>query len=315
MLILSYTKFRLKQFLDIFLTIGLLRLPILLLLFVFLIMSIFHYSENEKYSYYIVAVSLLTVFFIQNNRSDKTFLKTHSYRFQFNYIIDYCLITTPVFITFIYHFQLKSILYLLLGIVLLSYTDISFSSKTRNTKFQEWIPDFCFEWKAGIRKMYFPILVLIMIGLFASYFIFVVPIVVFIIGVLLLDFYRENEPYQILIASEKGTKEFLLHKIKTQIILFSIFIFPLFLMFIFFHYQYWYVAVAEYLLFISLFLYSITMKYAFYIPRAQAPGAFSFFGLLFGLFIPIFVPIIWGLSIYFYFKSIQRLNFYLDDYN
>lgn len=118
-----------------------------------------------------------------------------------------------------------------------------------------------------------------------------------------------------IIAFEKSSKDFLFHKIKRQTVIFSILIIPLIISFLFFHPDKWYIPVVEYLIFITLHIYLILTKYAFYDSNRESPAgqAIVAIGVL-GGFIPLFLPVVWLLSIRFYFKSIKNLNYYLNDH-
>jgi len=57
-------------------------------------------------------------------------------------------------------------------------------------------------------------------------------------------------------------------------------------------------------------------KYAFFEPNIKSPAAQVFLNIGgVGLILPIFLPVIWLLTVRFYIKSVNNLNFFLDDYN
>ena len=102
----------------------------------------------------------------------------------------------------------------------------------------------------------------------------------------------------------------------TEYAIISFLVIPLIVSFVIFHIEKWYIPVFEYLIFSSLHIYIITIKYAFYEPDKKSAAAqiFGAFGVL-GCLIPILLPVVWVLGIRFYFKSCKNLNFYLNDYN
>jgi hypothetical protein len=167
-----------------------------------------------------------------------------------------------------------------------------------------------------VRQALFILLPLWIIGLFTSFFIGSVPIVLFILGVIPFSFYEKGEPYQMILAYEMGPTQFLFRKIKMQISLFSLLSLPLIAAFLIFHRETWYIPIIEYFIFISLYIYLILTKYAFYEPNRKSPPAqvFGAIGAFSGI-IPVFLPLVWLLSIRFFFKSKENLNVYLNDYN
>jgi hypothetical protein len=279
----------------------------------FLVAGVFSLSANHPS--YLTMATIFILGMIQIKRPDKIFLKTHFRHYRLFYLMDCLLITAIIFFCLLWHFQWVDAVILLLCCLAVCFLEVDFTGKTRNTKIQDRIPNVCFEWKAGIRKMFLPIMILWISGIAGSFLIAVVPVVVFFLGILMLEFYGETEPYQFIMAYELGIKRFLWQKIKMQTLLFSTMILPLIFMFLIFHYQYWYIIGIEYVVVISLHIYIILLKYALYVPNGRISGAFSMIGLLFGLIVPIFISVIWGLSIYFYFKAKQRLNIYLNDYD
>ncbi|MCL1943558.1 MAG: hypothetical protein FWF54_08465 [Candidatus Azobacteroides sp.] len=314
-MIYPFIQIRFKQILRDILNIGIFRFLVAAFLLIFLSAVIFSLCDNKKYAHYLTIAILFFILSIQFKRHDKTFLKTNFRYYQLYYLADYYLICLIPSCFLLWHFRVVDVLILLFGCFFICFLDANITHSTRNTKLQQWIPGACFEWKSGVRKMFVPMVIFMIIGLCGSFLIAVVPIIILFLSFCILDFYSKNEPYQFVLSYEFGSKRFLFYKIKMQIYLFSVLIAPLFILFIIFHYQYWYIIIIEYIILISLQNYNILLKYAFYIPNGQTPTAYIMIGLLFGLFMPIFIPIIWVLSIYFYFKAQRILNFYLNDYN
>lgn len=194
--------------------------------------------------------------------------------------------------------------------------DNPFKSRSVNTIFQQYIPNDSFEWKAGVRQLIFLFIPLWLIGLATSFFIGSVPVSMFVIGISLIGFSEKCEPYPMILAYEKNADDFLHLKIKLQFKQFSVLVLPLMIAFLIFHYNYWYIIVAEYLILVLLHLYFLLTKYGLYESNEKPPGAqfYSSLGTI-AIFVPLFIPVIALLTIHFYYKAIDNLNFYLDDYN
>lgn len=309
-------KIRFKQLYRGIIGIGMIRMIFLIGLLGFVIIFLFIQSSMIPNAYYITIVNLLIVTLVQIRRQDKIFLKSHFVNYKLIYFAEYILLIIPIIFCLLYHSQWILAVSVIFEIGAIVNFDFKLTQRSLNTKIQQFISYDCFEWKAGIRKTLFSIIILWIIGLGTSFFIGSVPIVIFIFGIIPLSFYEKGEPYQMILAYKMSTNKFLFYKVKLQIVLFSILTIPLMVVFLIFHFEMWYIPVVEYFLFISLHVYFILTKYAFYEPNSKSDAAqlFGAFGAI-GTIIAVFIPIVWLLSIRFYFKSREKLNFYLNDYN
>jgi len=307
---------RVKQAYRAIVQIGLFRSVFLCGLLFFVGSLLYSYASYKLYSQIISVGFVLLLLSIHIKRGDKLFLKSHFSHHKRLILFEYVFLSVPVLSLLLIHLQWLSILELCIGILLVSLFDITTKHRILNSRLQAAIPADSFEWKAGIRKYFFTISIVWIFALIASFSIGVVPLAIFILGFLTFSFYEECESYQVLLLHELNAKQFLLLKVKRQLILFSIMVTPLILMFLIFHFDKWYIPIAEYVIFIFLHVYVIATKYAFYEPNTKSPAAqmFGAFGAL-GCFIPVFIPLVWLLTIRHYLKSIDKLNFYLNDYN
>lgn len=315
-MIQAFIKIRFKQVFRATEGLGLFRIIFLIGLSGFIAFGIFMQTAELPNSVYTAGLYLMIIAWIQVKRPDKQFSKIHFSNFRFIFFIEYFLLITPLIICLSIHNQWTTLISVIALILLIVNLDFNPKQKSVNTPVQGLIPSACFEWKGGVRKSLFLIVVLWIIGLGTSFFIGSVPVVIFVLGVLSWSFYEKSEPIQMILACEMGTNRFLLHKIKMQSTLFTILTIPLILAFIFFYPDKWYIPIAEFIIFLTLHIYVILTKYAFYQPNNKTNGAqvFGTIGAM-GMIIPVFIPVVWLLSIRFYFKSRENLNFYLNDYN
>ncbi|TKG92814.1 hypothetical protein EYV94_17725 [Puteibacter caeruleilacunae] len=309
-------QIRLKQLYRGATDIGIIRSLFLLCLAGFLGSALFMKSADQTFSPYIGLALLGVLIMIQISRRDKLFLKTHFSNYKFFLIAEYLIISAPVLFCMFYHFQLLSIAIILAGIPLLIHIDKSTKHKTARSFLHKWIPDDCIEWKAGVRSQYYLMAIVWIVGIVTSFYISSVPIAIFILGIVSLSFFDKNESYQILMSYERGPRKLLQLKIGRQIKLFSAIVIPMVLLFPFFHPEYWYIPVVEYLILLTLQIYVVLVKYAFYEPNIKSPAVSIFVSIgVMGGMIPILLPVVLLLILWFYFKSIDNLNFYLDDFN
>lgn len=309
-------KIRLKQIQRAILEIGFLRIILLILLFGFAVIYMYVLSSKLQNSVYVTSFMIFVVVLIQTRRQDKKFSRIHFKHFRLTFFIEYIFLSIPLFICLAIHSHLIVIYVLFFLLFGITWINIKPKNQNLNTAIQKWIPENCFEWKAGIRKTLFWIVPLWIIGFATSFYIGSVPITIFILGITFLSFYENGEPYQMILSFELSSNQFLLLKLKAQVAIFSIVVLPLVALFIIFHPELWYIPVAEYLVFISLLSYTILVKYAYYEPNSRSAAAQTFVAIgALGAIIPVFLPIVWLMSGRFYFKSVDKLNFYLNDYN
>lgn len=315
-MIVKILNIRIKQIARIASQIGIFR-TIFLFGFIASFLSIlFIKTEGNKYEELMIGIFSLSILFIHLKRKDKEFLEINALKPQRILLTEYVIISAPLIISLLYRGLWNYLIIYLFTLTLISFLKIIPKKSSLNTVFQKLIPDENFEWKSGIRKYLLLFIVIWPVGLFTSFFVASVPIAIFILGAVVLSFYEKPESLQMLIAGELNTKRFLMKKVKSQLLYFSILILPLVLSFIIFHPRYYYIPLLEYLIFIILIIYTILLKYAFYQP-ANKSGAIQIFTMIgsFCLFIPVFIPVILLLSIKFLFQASHKLKFYLNDFN
>lgn len=258
----------------------------------------------------------LLVFFISFKRKDLDFLRLYFPNYYIVIILENIFISLPLLIILVYY---NLWLYIGIYLVLLVFSSIfrvEINKRTVNSIIQQKIPDYNFEWKAGFRKNLFVLVFLWFTGLLASFFMATIPVVVFFLGIIILNFYEKTETLEMLFAQELNSKQFLRNKILCHLKDFSILISPLIIVFIIFHFQYYYIALVEFFAFLILIIYSILLKYTFYKPdeKSGAMQTFMSFGII-SLFIPFLLPVTLILAVVFAYKSHNNLKYYLDDFN
>lgn len=315
-MIKSFIKIRLKQIFRELVGIGLIRSVFLMGLLSFFGLILFLGSEEEENANYFTLGYIFLLFIIQIRRKDKTFLKTHFTKYRHMLQVEYLLLITPLVVCLFYHLHWVQLSVLFLGSILIPFINYIPQKRSLNTKLQKIIPNDMYEWKSGARRLLFIVLPIWIIGLFTSFFIGSIPLAILVIGVLLLNLYETGEPYQMIVALEKGSHKFIIRKIQLQIMTFTGILLPLFFSFILFHIEYWYIVAVEYILFSSLHAFFIITKYAYYKPNVKHPAAqtMNMLGTL-GIIIPFLLPIVWGFSVVLYYKAKNNLNYYLNDFN
>ena len=278
----------------------------------------FYILGQELQNLYFLAIMLLLLFSFHYRRRDRRFLHLHlAYK---NLIIccEYVFLTLPVVISLVIHqFWLYATgvltISFLLGLV--PVIRKKHRKKTLNTFIQRKIPDNAYEWKAGVRRYFLFLLVLWIVGTGACYFFYPGIIASLLIGFTVLDFFRLYESRQMLLSCRQHQSGFLQKKILQSCLLLSLLVFPQLLLTAIFRLNLWYVPVIEYVILLSMLIYMITLKYAFYLPQRNAVSTISAgIGVVIGIN-PMTTIVLWILSFLLYRKACLNLKFYLNDYD
>ena len=315
-MIIEILNIRVRQLFRMIIQIGIFRAIFLFGLLSLFIGYIFLILSEKTYHIYLISVFIALILAVQVKRKDKVFLSVYAKKYQVVFFIEYLILSFPLIIPLIYY-ELWSWMFLfVLSLLIISFLNFNIKRTSVNSVLQRLIPNNNFEWKAGVRKNIIPLISLWTIGLITSFYFASVPIIIFVLGVIILNFYEKPEPLQILLAPELNTKKFLQKKIKNHLMVFFLMIMPLILLSVAFNPEYYYILLIEFFAFSFLLIYTILLKYAFYRPNitSGASKIFTNIGVL-GLIIPIFMPLIIILSIRFLFKASNNLNFYLNDFN
>lgn len=315
-MIFEILNIRVKQLFRIIIQIGIFRAIFLLGILSLFLLYIFIILSEKTYQIYLIGVFITLLLAIQIKRKDKVFLNIYAKKPQIIFLIEYLILSIPLIIPLIYYDLWTWLFLFLLSLPLIPFLNLNIKHNSINSVFQRIIPNDNFEWKAGMRKNIILLISLWIIGLITSFYFMSVPIIIFVLGVIILNFYEKPEPLQILLAQELNTKMFLRKKIINHLIVFYSMITPLILLSVAFNPEYYYILLIEFFAFSFLLIYTILLKYAFYKPniKSGATQIFTNIGVI-GLVIPIFIPLIIILSIRFLFKASNNLNFYLNDYN
>ena len=295
---------------------GLFRALVLFGLLCFGLLAMFVKLAGDSYQQIIIGGILFSILSMHLKRKDKEFMNINAPFPPIVFFVEYFLLSLPLILALIYYQLWIYLLFVLMFLIIVSFINFSAKKSGINSVFQRIIPDNNFEWKAGVRRYYFLFVGVWIAGFASSYFMAGVPIAIFVLGVLVISFYEKSESLQLLLANELGAGKFLAFKMRMHLSAFTILIVPLVLAYIVFNPQYYYIPLVEFLIFVILLIYTILLKYAFYRPDADSSAiqVFSMIGIV-CLFVPVFLPIVLLLSIKFFFRAKQNLNFHLDDFN
>ncbi len=315
-MIINILKIRLLQAYRNIKDIGLFRILFLIFLFIFFNIFIFHLLKDSSNGLYVVLVQLFTIISIQVNRKDKSFIKIIFEKPYTIYFFEYLLFSFPILIFCIYHHQFYLLIYQVIGVFLISLIPSTITKKSRNNFLIRLIPSECFEIKSGFRRYFWIITPLLFLTAIFSFYIAVVPLFFVLISVLLLDFFQECEPRNILDNCELSPSLFIHRKLLINSKLLFYIEFPLIIAYLFFNLEYCYIVLIVSALTLLVLNYVILLKYSSYQPKIKLSSNSIFGALAIMCYImPFFIPLIIIILIRNYFKSISTLNFYLDAHN
>ena len=314
----SILLMRLKQSYRIMFRIDVVHLILLFCIVGFIGISCFYFLGHKPQNLCFLAIMVLLLFNLHYQRRDRRFLHINvEYK---NLIIcsEYIMLTLPIVIFLVIHeFWLYSIGVLMISILLglVPIIKKKHRKQTLNTLIQRKIPDNAYEWKAGVRRYFWFLLGLWTVGLCTCYYFYSSVIATLLIGFYVLDFFRLNESRQMLLSCQQRPPIFLRNKILQSILLLSLLILPQLIFTIIFRLNLWYIPVIEYVILLSILIYVITLKYAFYSPQRNSVNAIrAGIGVIIGLN-PMTTIVLWILSVLLYRKACLNLKLYLNDYD
>ena len=309
-------KIRFKQLVREFSGLGIFRFLFFIGLMAFLGAMVFSVLGKTPHKFFVSGIVILLVLGIHIQRRDRVFVKIltlHPFKV---YFAEYLLLSLPLVLSLACFHEWLVIIGFIFGLIIISFIDYSPKSITRNNRLIDLIPSASFEWKAGIRKVYWPIIIIWLAGILGSFLVGVVPVSIVVLTFIIIGFYQDNESVAILISQESGAKLFLWKKIGSLQFQFTILLLPLLVLFFVFHPQIWYIPVIEYVVFSFVFIYTVLLKYAFYVPgvKTNINQTLAAFGPV-SILLPLLLPLVLLLSVKFYFNAKSNLKIYLDDYN
>ncbi len=310
----TFIQIRFKQALRIIQEIGWIRSLLIFPVIFFFFIGTFEQLIQSKLMIGVLLFSLLSMHI---NRKDGLFLKIAQVNPYPLYVCEYLLLFAPFWLGYIGFGKWLSLLYLLSGIFIIPLLSFSLTTiKWRSTIAFDWLPAALFEWKAGLRQYgYWAVLLYVFAVVFSSH-IAVVPLTLLLLTWLTNAFYMEGEDRQLLEVFQLPAKAFLRMKCIHQLTIFWLLLLPLVVLFLFFHFSYWYILLYFSLFSLALQIFSIIFKYALYEPNSDLSSNSLFIALFsMGFIMPFFIPLPFIMAVRYYRKAINNLNYYLYAYH
>jgi hypothetical protein len=302
-LLSKFIQFRFKQTGRLLKETGL-----ILSCFILIVIGLILFSQLTKplpEPRFLFVLFYLLILPIHFARKDDSFLRKLNLSKKIILATEYNILLFP-FSLFLAYFHQWSII--LLGHILVTcviFIPVSTNRRTRSStdKFVKWIPEYLFEWRSYFRQHpFFPFVCYILTLLFCFYT-YTVPIGLLLLLSIIPNVFNSLESKD-LIENYTENSDFLWSKIKDHSYFVHLFLLPLYLLFLVFHYQLWYVLVIFLFLIEFSICFSLLYKYSqFHVSRSnvhnQFPFVISFIAFL--LFFPIGI-----FFIYLYWKKAQN---------
>ena len=309
---------RYKQLLRVAFQLGVVRALLVFCVIVVAIAMTYIVVSSEKNAYLVTSLYLFLCLMIHLKRKDKNYLKINAPHFRTIYFVEYMMLSFPLIICLLLCSQWVVLLYAVVGILLVSVVDYNMDNrcKTLNTRLQKRIPFDLYEWKAGVRKYFVLMLIIYGLGVCLSMFVAVISIAMIIIGLIISDFYLTHESWQMVLSYAMSAEKMILYKIKRHIFMYAICNLPLVILFVLFHHVLWYIPIIVFAALLSVHIYMITIKYAYYKTNGNSSisSVSQLIGIIFGLTL-IMIPFLLLFTFFGFQKACTNLNPLLHDFD
>jgi hypothetical protein len=288
-LLSKFIQFRFKQFGRLLKETGLIRSFFLLVVVgIILFSQLARPLPEPEYLFVLFYFLILPVHF---TRKDDSFLRKLNLPREIVLAAEYNILVFPVSLFLVYYQQWSIILlghFLATSIIFIPIPTIE-KKHSATDKFIKWIPELLFEWKSYFRQHPFFLLACYVLTLLFSFYTYTVPIGLLLLLSIIPNVFNPLESKD-LIASYTKDSDFLWSKVKDHSYFVHLLLLPLYLCFLFFHHQLWYVLVIFVILIEFSLCFCLFYKYSqFNVSTStvhnQLPFAISFIAFL--LFFPI----------------------------
>ncbi len=314
--ITTILSIRAKQFYRVLSELGIIHLLVLSIALIPLLLMLWS-RIDEQSDWALPILSGLALLSIHLNRKDKEYLEAILTRPFIVFFVEYCFVLIPTFILMLVRQRIDIVLATLGFAALLSLVKLTIRRKASARPVFGFPSHFQqdFEWISGIRKQYFTIGFIYLCGLGLSWWSPAIPLVVMLLlGIIVATFYMEAESHNLLeIYADQAPRQFLRKKVKRAILLFWGYCSPLVVLFVVFHFQYWYLLLLL-LVIVSLFpVLGIVLKYSHYLPGQSLKSNELILGIMIAfLTMPFTQPVPMIFAYRQYKKAITNLKNYLD---
>ena len=275
--------------------------------------SYFAFNHPEKFGLYVIAIITYLFYSFHKNRGDLSFAYKHFNSAKTQIITEYQLFLLPVSIPVLFTSYWYSLFILHMLVFAIPLIDVKHKIQFKFLFLTQYFKnDYIFI--SGIRKNLFVLIPLILIAVVLSPLKLFPLVALFIANAVVFSFYEINESVQMIQASNKTPKQFLLALLTSAVMKLLIFNAPVLIINTITNFDL-FLFNLYFLLYNLLMLATvIVLKYADYQYKKQGN---SIQIKLIIMILGLFIPYLSALTLIFYIQSraeaIKNLNNYLDD--
>lgn len=309
----TFLTIRFKQIRRAIWSVGWGLLLLAVSLFFFLILQLLSAVQHSSV-WITTAVIVATIGGMHFYRKDVPFLKLLGIPLPLVFVSEYALLSFLICFPLWYFFGHWQTLVFGVGLsALLGFMPI-FSNKSNALSAIKlsFLPLEAFEWRIGIRSYFYYLLPTALVGLGTTYFVAGALVMYILMGFWATFFYEYYEPKELL-ETIHFKQDILKRKVFLHSFIFQILLCPYGLLFLFFHFEYWYILLAAALIGNGTVLFALFYKYANYTPRKQRAYNQNVVGIFAFSFL---VPFFWAGNIsalfIYYYRARKRLNYFYE---
>ena len=307
-------KVRLKQIKREALTLGTAYVFFFLILFVFIAIGLLDQFSKSPNCFYLSGLIAFLIFSIQVNRKDKRFIRTASENAYKAVFTEYFILSLPFTAMSLFTPNWYCFILTTGAIFIASFIDITFNQTTKIKNLSKYIPPNNFEWIGGVRKNLYLILFIYILALALCFLNFVSLFLLWFLSTIILSFYIECEPLNLLLLNEEKPGRFLIKKTKEHAKIFIFFTLPILIAYTIFNFETFWITVFIFCCFLINLFFGITLKYSSYQPNEKLVVNNTLMAIAqTGIIIPFLIPIPLLMSLRNYQRAKENLSNYLDD--
>jgi hypothetical protein len=292
--------------------LGLFRVMLLLVVILpLIILFVVQRISVHPWQFIIPASALGVVLMIHIRRKDFRFMQSIVPQPGRLYMAEYLVFSLPMSLVFITEARYFHLLGFLTVVVLIAFIPPPKAVAVERASGLSAIPRGMFEWQSGIRKSRIVLALFYLPGLFGFYQVWLAAVSLFMITMIVVSFYSEYEPRNMLVAGDGTAAGFLSHKIARHAGLFAACMLPQ-LLAVLIHPEILLVALGYFLASVNLVIFSILLKYYQYRPAAfsGAHQMVTSLACLISLILPA-AAIILVVNLFLWAGALRNLKYYL----
>lgn len=310
-MIRTLTKIQWLQFKRELKNAGFLYVVIFFIILAVIYIVFFNFVRSFYGSILTLLFIIIAVFGIHQKRADKIFVLHYLPKPRRNFVLEYLLFASPLLFPLFWSPHPPLVVIAVGFIILICNTKPPKTDKARFPWLRKLFKSGNFEWLSGVRKNLYGIVFLLLMAIALLYFPFASLLPLFFLTNLIISFYQEDEPQNILITQMKKPGSFLRKKclsgVSSTAALYAIPLLPA----CYLYPEVWYV----YLLFLLTQLvaieFAIFHKYKMYTPNTRNNKNEIILGIV-ALFsvIPFFLPVPFIFAFREYYLAKKNLRYY-----